>query len=182
MEVFVPDSNRMVAAFMPAAELKSYQEGNKVGLARYALVEVSRKSESSEFSATDFQDVADSIDKQYASSADSAAMDAQIKEAEAEINSKMKAADPNVASTTLDKPVILGRFFSKPDVYCFGMVLPVTSNDATASKMAAMMLMRVKNHMLFVYLYSEYKGDETVQWVRSTEERWAQAIFDANKR
>lgn len=179
-EVFVPDSNRLIAAFLLPDDLKAYQGGNRVGLRRYALVEVQRSSEFSDFSAADFQNAAASVDKQFVSAPDSAAMESMTKEAEENLNRNLKALNQNEASVALNKPTILGRFFSKPDAYCFGMVMPVSGNGSTVKLIVGIMIMRVKNRAFFVYLYSEYKGDETVQWVRNMTESWAQAMLTEN--
>ena len=42
-------------------------------------------------------------------------------------------------------------------------------------------LMRVKNRLLFVYLYSEYKDEDTIKLLRKATEDWADAILKANK-
>jgi hypothetical protein len=41
-------------------------------------------------------------------------------------------------------------------------------------------LVRVKQRLLFVYFYTEYKNEETVTWLRKATEDWVDAILEAN--
>lgn len=180
MDTFVPDGNRLLAAFLLPDDLKVFQSGTRKGLLRYALVEVPRNAEFTDISAADFQEAATSVDKQFASSSDSAAADALIKEGEDMLNRKLKALNLNAPTTTLDKPAMLGKFFSKTDAYCFGMAVPVASNGSKVNMLVGVLLMRVRSRIVYIYLYSEYKGDETEQWMRKTSENWADAVQRAN--
>jgi hypothetical protein len=46
---------------------------------------------------------------------------------------------------------------------------------------ASIMILHVQNRILFLYLYSAYKDESTVQWIRSSSEQWADAVLAANK-
>ena len=41
-------------------------------------------------------------------------------------------------------------------------------------------MLRTKNRLLLVYIYSEYKDEATVHWVMKTSEAWADTILKSN--
>lgn len=180
MDPFVPDSNRLVAAFLLPDDLRSFQSGKRVGLRRYALVEVPRSDEFTVVSADDFQNAANAVDKQFGSTGDSGLTNNLVKQEEDELNRKLKALNLNSPKTTLGKPVMLGKFFSKANVYCFGMVTQVSSSGSTVNMLIGVLLMRVNSRILYVYVYTEYNGDETVPWIQRTTMSWADAILSGN--
>lgn len=61
------------------------------------------------------------------------------------------------------------------------MIMPVTAEGTTKKMVMGMMVMRVQSRVLFIFTYAEFKDDSTVDWVRTTDERWADAILQANK-
>jgi hypothetical protein len=100
---------------------------------------------------------------------------------EEELNRRMKTLNLDDPKISFDKPVQLGSFFSKQDAFGLGMIMPVSSKGSTTTMVGGIILLRVKNRMLFAYLYATYKDQETVRWVRKTSEGWADAILAANK-
>jgi hypothetical protein len=46
---------------------------------------------------------------------------------------------------------------------------------------AGVTVLRVQNRLLYAYIYSAYKDEDSVQWVRKTSEQWADAILNANQ-
>jgi len=40
--------------------------------------------------------------------------------------------------------------------------------------------MRVKERLIFVYLYAEYKDEESIVWLRRTTEAWCDEILKLN--
>jgi hypothetical protein len=176
MEVFVPDQNRLLAAFVLPGDLPRLKSGGDDIFSKYSLVEVPRQGESMDLSAKDFKDLADSVGQQF-----SAVLDSSTKDVEEELNRRMKTLNLDDPKISFDKPVQLGSFFSKQDAYGLGMIMPVSSKGSTTTMVGGIILLRVKNRMLFAYLYATYKDQETVRWVRKTSEGWADAILAANK-
>ena len=61
------------------------------------------------------------------------------------------------------------------------MVMPITV-DGVAKKVAmSMIVIRIQQRMLFLYVFDEYKDESSVQWVRATGEHWTDATLQANK-
>jgi hypothetical protein len=170
----VPDTNRLIAAFILQKDLPALHDGSKQILTHYAMVEVLRSGENMTVSADDFKGIADSIGKQAGELVDSS-----FKQSEDEFNRKMKAMDLNLQVT--GKPVMLGTFFFKTDAYSFGMTAPVTANGQTTSMIVGTILLRVKSHIVFAYFYSAYKDEQSPGQVRATSEQWADAILAANQ-
>ena len=178
MELVCPPNNRLIACFLPPSDLASLKAGpqdDKI-IARYGLVEVPRRGEYQDCSASDFKGLSDGIKEQFGS-----IIGSSIKESEDIFNRRMKDLDVNDAQISLGKPLQLGCFFSKEDACGFGMVTSVAMSGTTAKMGAAVVLVRVKDRVLFVYFYAEYKNEDTIKSLRTTSEKWADAILKANK-
>jgi hypothetical protein len=175
MEVFVPDSNRLLAAFVLSEDLPGLRSSNKA-LSKYALVEVPRQEEFTDLKASDFKEVADGMSKEFG-----AVLNSSVKESEDEVNRKIKALNLGDANVKLDHPVQLGSFFSEQDAYGCGLMMSVSLNGQSTNMIAGIILLRVRDRLIFAYLYSIYKDQESVRWVRKATEDWADAILKANQ-
>lgn len=177
MEAFVPVNNRLIAGFVPADELPNL--GNMTDgktLSNYAMVQVPRRGENIDCGSDDFKEAVASIKGEFGDSESST-----MKATEEEINRHIKSLELDKLDMTAGKMMPLGVFFEKTDSYGFGMLMPF-SMGGTQFKMAmGGALLRVKQRLLFVYLYAEYKNEETVTRLRLETERWADAILHANK-
>jgi hypothetical protein len=108
-------------------------------------------------------------------------IDSSLSKSQDEANHKLKEGRGLSESLTIDKPVQLGQFFSKPDAIGFGMITPVTFATTSKKMVTGMNILRVQNRLIYAFVYAAYKDDDTVQWVRKTSEAWADAILKANK-
>lgn len=177
-EPFVPDTNRLIAAYMLDGDAAKFRAGVAIGASRHALVETLRRAEFAEMDAASFKEVSAALAKQYGTSQDSSQTD--VKTQQDELNHKLKAIGA-ATEVTLDKPVQLGAFFSKPDAYCFGVIGPVSGGGSSAKMISSVITLRVQNRLLYAYVYAPYSGDDSVRWVRDTSEQWADAILKANQ-
>jgi hypothetical protein len=176
MEVFVPDQNRLLAAFTLSDDLPKLRSGGNSALSKYSLVEVPRRGEFADFSAKDFNELAEGASKEFG-----AVLNSSVKESEDGLNRRMKALDLDDAKIILDKPVQLGSFFSKQDAYGVGMIMPISKDGNTTKMVVGIIFLRARNRMLFAYVYATYKDQETVKWMRKTTEEWADAILKSNE-
>jgi hypothetical protein len=176
MEVAVPDSNRLIAAFLLTQDLPRLTKGsdNPV-LTKYALVEVPRAGEYSDMEVSDFKEMTDSASQELG-----AAMNSSFSETEDEFNRRLKDLNVN-ATVSLGKPVQLGALFAKTDAFGFGLITQVTVGSTSTDMAMAAAIIRVKKRVLFAYLYAEYKNDDTVKFLRKASEDWADAILKANQ-
>jgi len=176
LDPVVPDSNRLVAAFLLAKDVGSLRSGVSETLTPYALVEVLRSGEFTDIGASDFKDLADSISQQLGT-----VLDSSVKESEEEFNRRMKAMNLDNVQISYGKPVMLGTLFTQDDAFAFGMMAPVTSSGKTAKMIVGTVLLRVRNRVLFVYFYSVYKDAQTLDWIRNVSQQWTGAILAANQ-
>jgi hypothetical protein len=175
LEPLVANTNRLVAGFVTSDELSALRTSAGTQLKRYALVQIPRRAEFTEVTPDVFKQVADSVGAQFG-----ATIDATLKDQEAEVNRRIKDLGSS-KSVTLDKPVQLGAFFTKPDAVSYGMVMPVTVDGVSKKVAMSMTVARVQQRLLFLYVFDEYKDESSVQWVRTTGEHWTDAILQANK-
>jgi hypothetical protein len=176
LEPLAPTQNRLIAAFLLPADLDTIRTGSTAFPNRYALVEVLRQAEFADVSPEMFKEVSDAFGTQFG-----AAVDSSVKDNQDEINRRLKALHSSASEVTLDKPVQLGALFTKPDACAFGMVMSMTSGGKTKKLAVGVLAMRVRSRLLFMYTYTEFKDDSSVQWIRTTDEQWADAILQANK-
>lgn len=178
-EVFVPGVNRLVAAFIASGELAHMEDaGDPQPLTCYALVQVPRRGEFMECSPEDFADLVRQLTQ--AQEDGTMAATASSKEIEEELNRRLKSLDVQGPGLNLEQPFMLGRFFSRQDAYGFGMLMSGSAFGASMKYGAACTAIRVRRHVFFTYLYAEYKGEETIKWLRETADRWADALLKAN--
>ena len=176
-ERLAPDSNRLVAAFIPAGDIAKLPAGSADGLARYALLETLRQAEFADIDETIFKQAKELIAKQFGTTVDAPAMD--TKAIQDELNHRFKEQG-YTGQVSLDKPVALGVFFSKADAIGFGMLMDVNSGGKTQKMIGGMALIRSQGRLLYTYIFTHYAGDDSAAWVRTTSEQWADAILKAN--
>ena len=178
LENSVPDSNRLIAGYLLATDIANLHAGVVRGASRYALIETLRGAEFAELDAASFRQVSVAVAQRFGANLDSQPID--LKAQEEELNHKLKAVG-NTNALTLDKPVLLGALFSRPDACGFGMVATVSGNGASVKMVTGMTVLRVQNRLLYAFVYSSYKDEDSVQWVRNTSEQWVDAILKANQ-
>jgi hypothetical protein len=176
LEPLAPTANRLVAAFVPRADLEALRSMHGAALTTYALVEVPRRAEFVDVGPDQFKEVADGVGNQFGAS-----FSATMKDQQEEINRKLKALNSSSAELTLDKPVQLGTLFSKQDVRGYGMLMSVSLNGQSKKVAMGMTVLRIQSRLVFLYTYTEFKDESSVQWIRTTNEHWADSILQANK-
>jgi len=173
MEILVPSTNRLLAAFVPTDDLPRLTKGDaKLVMSKYGMAQVPRRGEHMDCRTSDFKIVTDKMKKQFGNIIGSA-----TKEAEEEFNRRMKSLDLDEATMSLGKPTQIGCLFSKQDAYGFGMIMPVSIGGDTITMGMGAALLRINKRLIFVYLYAEYESEETVKWLRKMTEEWADAIL-----
>jgi hypothetical protein len=176
LENLVPNNNRLVAGYLTQPEFDKLRTATTT-LSRYAMVQVPRTAEFVDITPEIFKQINDTLATQFEAQAD-----ASVKDSQDEINRRLKAVGQGSTTITLDKPLMLGLFFSKPYATGYGEITPVAVNGGASQKVAAgITFIRVQQRVLFLYIYAPYKDEDTVKWVRTTGEKWADAILAANK-
>jgi hypothetical protein len=174
LELLAPTNNRLVAAFLLPNELKALQTGDS-SISRYALVEVSRRAEFATVTPELYKQVADSMGQQFG-----AAVDSTLKDQQEEINRRLKVLATQPTSVTLDKPLMLGSLFSKQNASGYGAIMPVSTNGKTTKVVMGVAVLRAQDRLLFLYLYTPYEDEKSVDWTRTTVEKWADSLLKMN--
>jgi hypothetical protein len=177
LEPLAPDTNRLIAAFTLPADAVGLRGSGTKGMQEYALVEVPRRAEFATVTPEIFKEVENAMATQFG-----ADLNASLRNQQDELNHKLKAiTDGGAANIALEKPVQLGVLFSKPDACSFGMVMSVSSKGETLKVVEAITLMRVQERVIYAYLNTQYKDEDSVHWIAKAAESWADAILNANK-
>jgi hypothetical protein len=176
MDSTVPDTNRLLAAFLTAEDSANLRSGVSNGLSRYALVENLRRAEFMDVDADIFKQVSEGMAQQFG-----VVLNASTKDEEEELNRKIKSMRGVDAALTLDKPMQLGVLFSKPNACSFGIIQQISASGSSVKMVAAITILKIQNRLIYAYLYSMFKDEDSIQWVRKTSEQWADAILKANQ-
>lgn len=177
LELFVPDTNRLLCGFILRTDMPQLIEGDEdLVLSRYSMVQVPRRGEYMDCSASDFAEVLEGAKQEFG---DTSSLSFQ--EVEDEFNRRMKALDLDDLQMKMGETTQLGCLFSKEDVYSFGMVSVTSIGDESMKMGMACILLRARQRLLFIYLYAQYENEGTITWLRNTAEQWSDAILLANK-
>ena len=172
----VPEENRLLVAFVLTNELPRLTNGaTNLILTKYAMIQVSRGSETKDTDADDFTKVIDGAKKTFGD-----VVTSSVKEAEDDFNRRLKALGLDDPDFKLGKPVQLGCFVSTQDAYGFGLIIPVSMGTISTKMAMGGALVRVKKKVIFVYLYAEYTGSESAKSLRIQLQDWVDRILTAN--
>jgi len=174
-EILAPNTNRLVAAFLLPEELKATVSGTS-SLSRYSLVQVPRRAEFANVTPDIYKQIADSMAGQFG-----ATFDGTLKDQTDELNRRLKSVNSDAPTVTMDKPLMLGKLFSKPDACSFGMIMPISANGKTKKMAAAISILRIQERVVFFYTYTEYTNEDSFKWARTTAEQWADVVLKANQ-
>lgn len=176
VELFVPQENRLLCAFALKDELPGLLDGDSDNtLTRYALVEVPRRAEYFDCESSDFIEVVNGLQEAFGD------CKSAMQEGEDEFNRRMETLDLSEMKVKIGQPKMLGSFFSKQNAYASGMLVGYNMGGETIKMGATVILMRVKERLVFIYLYAEYENDKTILWLRNVSEKWSNEIISANK-
>jgi hypothetical protein len=178
-EVAVPSRNRLLCAFVPTDFLPRLKNPSS-GLGKYTLVEVSRAvdEKNTEVTPARFEQVVIATKQQLG---DSSSLSQTAESTSIEISGKLKQLAQST-DISVDKPVILGTLLQMPDAYAFAMVDSVSSGGVTTRTISACALLRVRDRLIFAYIYGSGDDEESLKWVEKTTEQWAREILVANSR
>ncbi len=179
MEVFVPDTNKLVCGFVMPDDLARMNEMDEdLVLDRYGLVQIYRETADQEMSEQDFEKIALMFDElmkgEFGSILDKASND---------LNQRLEDAGID-AQASIKKPVNLGKLFTIKDASGYGFIMPydlkMDGDDESLTMAAGISILRVKNRFMFLYLFDTYENAESIKWIDSTSESWCKAILKAN--
>jgi len=173
-EYMVPSRNRLLCAFVPTDYLAQLKNP-ATGMDRYMVVEVSRRFENTDITAANFGQVIASMKQQIG---DASQLNSTAQASKEEVVNKLKAVQ-NSKDIALDKTIPLGTFLQTTDTYGFLLLQPVSSGGTTVRTIGASILLRVRNRLIFAYVYGS-DNESSLKWVQATAEEWSREILAAN--
>jgi hypothetical protein len=178
-EYMVPSRNRLLCAFVPA-DFVPRLKNPASGMGQYMLVELSRKldEKNTEVTSASFEKVVLGMKQQFANSS---TLNQTVQTTSEEIRFKLKQLDPS-KDVFIDKPAPLGTLFQTSDSYAFAMLAPVSSGGVTIRAINASVLLRVRDRLIFAYIYGSSDDEKSLKWIEKTTEQWANEILTANSK
>jgi len=176
MEIFVPQNNKLISAYVLKDDLsKLFSGSDNTVMSKYALVEVPRGAETMDCGAEDFKEVVDGAKESFGGGFSSI-----LNESTEEFNRRIKSLNIADMQVKIGDAKQLGCFYLKQDIIGFGMLASYEMGGNPIKMAMVASLIRVNKRLIFVYLYSEYKNDETINWLRTTAEKWVDEILKVN--
>jgi hypothetical protein len=175
----VPSHNRLLCAFVPADVLPRLKNPAS-GMGQYMLVELSRKldEKNTEITSASFEKIVLGMKQQFA---DSSTLNQTVQTTSEEISSKLKQLD-QAKEISIDTPVPLGTLFQTSDAYAFAMLASVSSGGVSTRAINASVLLRVKDRLIFAYIYGSGDDEKSLKWIEKTTEQWVNDILAANSK
>jgi hypothetical protein len=62
------------------------------------------------------------------------------------------------------------------------MLVPVSSGGVTKREINASVFLRVRDRLIFAYVYGSSDDEDSLKWVEKTAEQWATEILTANSK
>jgi len=176
-EYMVPSRNRLQCAFV-RSDFVPRLKNPASGMGHYMLVELSRKldEKNTEMTAAGFEKVVLTIKQQFA---DSSALNQTVQATSEEISRKLKQLDPS-KDVSIDKPTPLGTLFETSNAYAFALLQGVSSGGATIRAINASLLLRVRDRLIFAYIYGNGDDEKSLKWIEKMTQQWADEILTAN--
>ena len=173
-ELLVPSSNRLLTAYAPPSKIDLIGKVKDPGLDSYGMVEVLRQAEYTDFTPDDFEQIVQALDTSLGKVAAEQAGDAMD-----EINLRLKQLGGKPIE--VGQPVMLGGFFRQPDAAGYGMLIAIKHEDENVTMATGMAAVRIKQRLLFAYIFRKYESPETVALVGKDLRSWADSILAKNK-
>lgn len=173
-ELLAPSNNRLLAAYLPEKALADLNAGKSVELDIYSMVEVPRRAEYTDVTPQQFDEVLKAM----------APSMGNIESVQGDLQQEMTIRLKSLTAKPIEigHPEMLGGIFRKSDAGGYAMLLAFKQGDGRSDTIAGgMAVLRVRQRLIFAYLYRKYESPDTVSWVGKNLEAWCDAILAKNK-
>jgi len=178
-ELIVPSVNRLVSAWAPPQELAKLREGKASGgLDAYAMVEVLRQLEYDDCTPEAFQQLLKSAGASTGELVGKA-MEDMGKGATEEMNARLKSLGQR--SIEMNHPENPGALFQRTDAYGFAALTTYKQGDRSVTMATVTAVIRVRQRVLFAYIFRKYESPDTVISIGKDLEVWADGILMRKK-
>ena len=173
-EPLVPSTNRLLDAYLPAQTLAAVNAGKAPGtLDMYAMVEVARRTEYAECTPQAFEQVVKGAEPSMGTFVQNQAGDLAD-----ELNIRLKSL--GAKPLEIGRVEMLGGLFKKPDAFGFALLTAYKQGDRSVTMASGMAVLRVRQRLIFAYLFRKYESPDTISWLHRNLEAWADAILAKN--
>ena len=162
-ETMTPPSNRLLAIFVSEDDLGRIMKGEAPEFGRYMLLQVFRELENTNISNGQFRQLVAQIKEQQ-----------NTLSKEYELSQKMK----------IGEQVPLGVFFEQSNAIGFASMVKYQA-EAEGEKLDYVVaggtsFIRVKQKVLYAYVYGTYENQDDLNWVRSKSREWVDSLLTFN--
>ena len=162
-ETMTPPSNRLLAIFVSEDDLGRIMKGEVPKFGRYMLLQVFRELENTNISNGQFRQLVAQIKAQQ-----------NTLPKEYELSQKMK----------IGEHVPLGVFFEQSNAIGFASLVKYQA-EAEGEKLDYVVaggtsFIRVKQKVLYAYVYGTYENQDDLNWVRSKSREWVNSLLTFN--
>lgn len=171
LESMTPDSNRLLAFLIPKESLHLMQSTAGSPISRYAIVQTIRATEHTTATQAEFQQLVVAPIKESWSSADSA---------ETATLDKLRQEVSEQSGVELVGFRHVGFVLDQEDALSQAAVVKLVANEGRAPTLATFSYLRVRGKVLFVFLYSSFRGPEDLEWLYEKTSSWVEDILRLN--
>ena len=175
-ELLAPSTNRLLSAYVPVQTLAELNKGKvpTAGMNVYALVEVPRRAEYADCTPQVFESLLSGMESSMGKVASE-----KVGQVQEEMNIRLKSL--GTKPVEFGHPEMLGGIFKKSDAGGFAMLLAVKQDTGSVTMAAGIAALRLKQRLIFAYLYRRYDSPETVALVSKDLETWTDALLAKNQ-
>lgn len=170
--------NNLLGWFIRTNDQSGFEAGTIDVLRRYMQIQISKDAVYHQITPTEFSEVATAVSGQQDEIYRSAMTDVN------KLLKKMASDNPDLSGLRIDQPKALGTFLKTNNAVGFLMLMTLTVPGGDTPKqvpmLAATTLLRVREKLLFQYVYAAADDKKAVDWVKETSRTWARAIEKAN--
>lgn len=180
-ESITPAGNRLLAAFLPDEQVRQLRNGEAPEWRRYMLVQVQQRMEAMAFTAPEFDELKRHLAEQQATLAARTELQPEDLLRDDEAEGAEGAAEEGVR---VDAIVPGGIFADTERLMSIATLtryrVSKSSDTYTTVVVSGTNLLRLSDKLLFLYVYSTYRGGDDLSWVKQASATWADAVLAAN--
>jgi hypothetical protein len=175
---YLPASNRLVEAFVPAEAAQALAENRGASFERYFQLQTLRKADGRPLSSEDFRNTTTEIEAQFAKVLKEVDVDKLTREGNAQVK-KSTTTDPQVAISGIESQGVYRR---EP----WGIFFTVRSRVASGVSgeptdlICAAGLTLINHQLMYLNGYAQQHGPADERWVQQAVSSWADMVHAAN--
>jgi hypothetical protein len=174
--------NDMLLVHLPLTDCELLRQGSNATYAQYTKISVLRAARALNVTSAMMTQAVEGLRKSAPTFLDPNSP--ELQRMERHVSRRLSQADAKETKIDFGKPVMLGEFNVKPDL--FSMLLLVTIKgssggvEVTRPMLLSVSYARVKERLIFVYAYRKFDSKVDVEPLKLFTEKWTASIIAAN--